>query len=64
VVAAQQDEVVEVGGTAYLANFRETVRLGRASSAPDATLLEDAPPKLVTAILETRRGVRKRAPRS
>jgi anti-sigma factor RsiW len=49
---------------AYLANFRETVRLGRASFAPDAALLEDAPPKLVTAILEARRVVRKRAPRS
>lgn len=49
---------------AYLANFRETVRLGRASVAPDDALLEDVPPKLVAAILDARRASRGRGPRS
>ena len=40
---------------AYLASFRETVRLGRECYGPDDEPPEDAPPELVAAVLEARR---------
>ncbi len=40
---------------AYLASYRETIRLGKKGCEPDAELAADVPPDLVDAILAARR---------
>ena len=39
----------------YLAEYRETIRLGRQSCEPEGRVSSDVPPELVAAILSARR---------